>query len=701
MFDEFFAPKSVSIVGVSLEKEKLGNQILRNLLKANFKGSIFPVNKKATISTHLNGLKVYPALTEIPEKVDLCIIVVPARFVGSVIEDCGEKKINAAALITAGFKETGEEGAKLEDELVKKAKKLGVRILGPNILGIINTYENLNASFAPTYPPAGNIAFISQSGALGCTLLDQCRQEGVGLSKFVSLGNKADIDEIDLLCYLKDDIHTRVIMGYLESIQRGRDFINVAGEVVKEKPVIMIKSGRSRAGRRAASSHTGALSGADETYDVAFKETGIIRAKTVTEAFEMLRGFSSERFPRGKKVLLVTNAGGAGILATDACEDYSIELASLTEDTKNRLREKLPSASSISNPLDILGDAEPERFEFTLKTISPDPNVDVILLIVTPQTTTKPKEIATVVQKLFKNEEKTVLTCFMGGEMIKSAIPILHAAKIPNYRDPDAAIKVLRYMIEYTTKYRKEEEKIRLFPVEKSKAKNILIKEKNKGYLEIGGGKALQIMKIYGIPTVENYLAKTIDEAVQIAKRIARPVVMKIESPAIIHKSDIGGVKVGVKNRQVPDAFRQILENSRKTLQGKNEIDGISIQPVVKEGKEILIGAVADETFGHLIRFGLGGRYVELFRDFATRLVPLSVNKVDEMIQETKIASKLLQGFRNEPACDVEIIRNCLLRLSQLVQDIPWIREIEANPLVVWEKGGVVIDARIKIGKED
>ncbi|RLE14792.1 CoA-binding protein [Candidatus Aerophobetes bacterium] len=700
MLDNFFTPESVAIVGVSLEKEKLGNQILKNMLQANFKGSIFPVNRKATASTYLNGLKVYPTLDAIPEKVELCIIVVPSKFVISIIEDCGKKKISAAAIITAGFKETGKEGAKLEDKLVKKAKKMGVRILGPNILGIINTHHNLNASFAPTYPPCGNIAFISQSGALGCAVLDQCHQEGVGLSKFISLGNKADLDEVDFISFLKDDPHTRVIMGYLEGIQRGREFIEVAKKVVEEKPVIMIKSGRSKAGRKAASSHTGALSGADEAYDVAFKEIGIIRAKTIAEAFEMVRGFSSQRLPRGRKVLLVTNAGGAGIMATDACEDYSIELASLSEETIKKLKEKLPPASSISNPLDILGDAEPDRFKFALENVLPDPNVDAILLLVTPQTTTKPEETAMVVKNLCKSSEKPLLSCFMGGKIINPAISILHEAKIPNYKDPDSAVKVLRSMIDYALRCKTEEKKIKTFSVEKSKAESILIKEKNEGHLEIGGAKALQVMNIYGIPTVKNYLVQTVEEAVRVAEQIAKPVVMKIESPAILHKSDIGAVKVGVISEEVPQVFHKIMENARKALQGKNEIDGISIQPMIKEGKEILIGAIYDRTFGHLIRFGMGGKYVELFRDFATRLVPLSPSKVEEMIRETKIASKLLQGFRDEPAYDIELVKESLLRLSQLVIDLPWIEEIEANPLVIWEKGGVVIDARIKIGKE-
>lgn len=702
MLDDFFNPKSIAVVGVSLEKEKLGNQILKNIIEGGFKGNIFPINKKATTSTYLNGLKVYPDLKKVPADIDLCIVVVPAEYVISVIEDCGEKRINSAVVITAGFKETGSEGAKLENELAIRAKQLGIRIIGPNVLGIIDTHNNLNASFAPTYPPPGSIAFISQSGALGCTVLDQCRGEGVGLSKFISLGNKMDLDEVDFISYLRTDPQTRVILGYLESIERGEEFIKVAKEVVREKPVIMIKSGRSRAGKRAVSSHTGALSGADEIYDVAFKEIGIIRAKTVTEAFEIARGFSSQPIPKGDRVLLLTNAGGAGIMATDACEDYSLRLTFLSENSVKELKKKLPPASSISNPLDILGDAGPERYKLALSTVLEDPNVDAIILLLTPQTTTNPEGVAMVVDELAKGKkEKTILSCFMGGEMVNSAIPILNRARIPNYKEPESVVRVLRNMVDYGLIRKKKEEKVEIFQVDRSEVEKILNEERKKGHFEIGGAKALKIMNVYGIPTVDNYLVQTVEEAVEVAEKISGPVVMKIESPAIIHKSDIGGVRVNLTGEQVKEAFYQIMENAEKALQGKDEIIGVSIQPMVKEGKEILIGAIHDRTFGHLIRFGLGGKYVELFRDFSTRLAPLSFSKVKEMIEETKIASRILKGFRDEASSDLNLVENSLLRLSQLVQDIPQIEEIEANPLVVWEKGGVIIDARVRIEKED
>ena len=700
MLDTFFTPRSIALVGASLEKEKLGNQILKNVVQAGFQGHVYPVNNKAKPGATLAGLPVYQDLSSIPEAVDLCIVVVPSRFAVSVVQECGTNNIGAVAVITAGFKETGKKGAELEAKLMETAAALDVRVLGPNILGLIDTHHSLNASFAPTYPPTGNIAFISQSGALGCTVLDQCREQYIGISKFISLGNKADLDEVDFISFLKDDPQTEVILCYLESINRGAEFIEVARETVKSKPIVMIKSGRSQAGRKAASSHTGSLSGADEAYEVAFEETGIIRAKTVAEAFAIVRGFAPGRLPRGGKVLLVTNAGGAGIMATDACDDYSVELTDLPAETKLILKENLPSASSISNPLDILGDAGPDRFKFTLETVLPSPAVDAILLLATPQTTTEPEKTAKIVRQVCAKHNKPVLGCFMGAEVMNPAVPVLNGAGIPNYKDPDSAVRVLRSMIQYSSRQEEKQEQTRRFSLDTKNTRMLLEEERSRGVLEIGGGKALEIMGTYGIPVTVNRLARTAENAVAIAAEIGGLVVMKIESPRILHKSDIGGVRVGVEQEAVARVFGEIMSNALAVVGSKTDIEGISIQPLVRKGIEILVGAVKDSTFGHLIRFGLGGKYVELFRDFSTRLVPLSPGKIKSMIAETKIAATLLEGFRDEPGGNRQLVEDTLLKLSYLLQDMPWIEEIEANPLVVWPEGGLIIDARITIAKK-
>ena len=697
MLEKFFKPDSVAVVGASIKEMKLGNQILENLLKGEFPGRIFPINAKADSTTRIMGIKAYPSLVEVPHSIDLAIVVVPSRWVPSVIQDCGAKGIDSVVIISAGFKEVGEQGAELESQLFKLSRNLGIRILGPNVLGIIDAHHHLNASFAPANPPPGNIAFLSQSGALGCAILDKAEGEGIGLSKFISLGNKADLDEVDFLAMLKDDAETDVILGYLEGIGRGRDFISVAKEVTSRKPVVMIKAGRSDQGKRAASSHTGSLAGQDEAYDVAFEASGIIRANSLREAIDLARGFSSQPIPQGKRVLLLTNGGGAGIIATDACEQFSLELANLEDETKERLKEKLPHDSSVANPIDILGDAKSDRYEIALEAILTDPNVDGVIVLLTPQSGSDEDETARLIIKISPGTKKTILTCFMGQKKVKGAIKILQNHGIPNYADPEDAVRVFEAMFRYGEWLKRPKEAVKTFPVSKSRVDHILNESIKEGYLEIGGERALQIMKAYGIPTVENYLVRELHEALDVAENLHSSLAMKIESPAILHKSDTGGVLLNLKLADVETSFYQLMERAKRIVQA-NRIRGISIQPMVKEGKEVLIGVSWDDVFGHLIKFGLGGKYVEIYRDVSTKLVPLTPSRTKEMIEETKVISRLLKGVREESPSDVAEVEEALLRLSQLVCDFPGILEIEANPLVIWEEGAMVVDARLRLG---
>jgi len=696
LLENFFNPDSVAVVGASIKHMKLGNQILENLLKDGFPGRIFPINAKADSTTRIMGIKAYPSLVEVPQPIDLAIVVVPNRWVLSVIQDCGTKGIDSVVIISAGFKEVGEQGAKLESELLKLSKNLGIRILGPNVLGIIDAHHRLNASFAPASPPAGNIAFLSQSGALGCAILDEAEGEGMGLSKFISLGNKADLDEVDFLAMLKDDVETDVILGYLEGIKRGRDFISVAKEVTSQKPVVMIKAGRSDLGKRAASSHTGSLAGQDEAYDVAFQASGIIRANSLREAIDLARGFSSQPIPQGKRVLLLTNGGGAGIMATDACEQFSLELANLEDQTKEKLKEKLPHDSSVANPIDILGDAKSDRYEIALEAILTDPNVNGVIVLLTPQSGSDEDETAKIIIKISPKTKKTILTCFMGQKKVKGAIKILQNHGIPNYEDPEDAVRVFEAMFRYGEWLKRPKEAVKTFPVSKSRVDHILNESIKEGYLEIGGERALQIMKAYGIPTVENHLVRELDEALEVAESLHSSLAMKIESPAILHKSDTGGVLLNLKLADVKTSFYKLMKRAKRIVQ-TNRIRGISIQPMVKEGKEVLIGVSWDDVFGHLIKFGLGGKYVEIYRDVSTKLVPLTLSMTEEMIGETKVISRLLKGVREESPSDVAEVEEALLRFSQLVCDFPRILEIEANPLVVWEKGAMVVDARLRL----
>ena len=696
MLENFFKPDAVAVVGASIKHMKLGNQILENLLKDGFPGRIFPINAKADSTTRIMGIKAYPSLVEVPQPIDLAIVVVPSRGVLSVIQDCGAKGIDSVVIISAGFKEVGEEGAKLESELLKLSNNLGIHILGPNVLGIIDAHHHLNASFAPASPSPGNIAFLSQSGALGCVILDKAEGEGIGLSKFISLGNKVDLDEVDFLAMLKDDAQTDVILGYLEGIKRGRDFISVAREVTSQKPVVMIKAGRSDQGKRAASSHTGSLAGQDEAYDVAFQASGIIRANSLREAIDLARGFSSQPIPQGKRVLLLTNGGGAGIMATDACEQFSLELANLEDETKEKLKEKLPHHSSVANPIDILGDAKSDRYEIALEAILTDPNVDGVIVLLTPQSGSDEDETARLIIKISPGTKKTILTCFMGQKKVKGAIKILQNHGIPNYADPEDAVRVFEAMFRYGEWLKRPKEAVKTFPVSKSRVDHILNESIKEGYLEIGGERALQIMKAYGIPTVENYLVRELHEALDVAESLHSSLAMKIESPAILHKSDTGGVLLNLKLADVETSFYQLMERAKRIVQA-NRIRGISIQPMVKEGKEVLIGVSWDDVFGHLIKFGLGGKYVEIYRDVSTKLVPLTPSMTEEMIGETKVISRLLKGVREESPSDVPEVEEALLRFSQLVCDFPRILEIEANPLVVWKKGAMVVDARLRL----
>lgn len=698
MLENFFKPYSIAVIGASREKRKLGNQVLENLLKAGFPGRILPINIKAGPSTRILGMKAYSCLMDVPEPVDLAVVVVPSRHVLSVIRDCAAKGTDSVVIISAGFKEVGSVGLLLEEEMLKLSRDSGIRILGPNVLGIIDTHHRLNASFAPSFPPAGNIALLSQSGALGCAILDEAEGKGIGLSKFISLGNKVDLDEIDFLTLLKEDPATEVILGYLEEIERGRDFIKVAKDVASQKPIIMIKAGRSESGKKAVSSHTGSLAGEDEAYDVAFQEAGIIRADSFRQAIDLVRGFSSQKIPQGKRVLLLTNGGGAGIMASDACEKFSLEPANLEESTRERLQGKLPAASSLDNPVDILGDAKSDRYKVALEAVASDSNVDGIIILLTPQSGSDEEETAKVIKKVSSETEKTILACFMGKRRVKKAIEYLRASSIPNYEDPEAAVMVFEAMFRYGQWLKRSVEEIKTFPVNKAKVKSILSKSKKEGCLEIGGNLALGVMEAYGIPVVKSWLVKEAKEALKVAESLASSVVMKIESPAILHKSEAGAVLLDLKTEKVEDAFHKLTERAKR-LVGNNGIRGISLQPMMRKGKEALVGASFDKVFGHLIKFGLGGKYVEIYRDVSTRLVPLTPGKAKEMIRETKVISRLLRGVRDEKSSDIALVEEVLLKVSQLVSDFPEIVEIEANPLVVWEKGGVVVDARLALGK--
>ncbi|MFZ3106430.1 MAG: acetate--CoA ligase [Candidatus Hydromicrobium sp.] len=694
----FFCPDSVAVIGASREEEKVGHIILDNIIDSGYKGKLFPVNPKAD---KIHGIKCYPSVLNVPGDIDLAIIVIPAQFVLQVLEECSKKNTKWSIIISAGFKETGIEGAKRERQLIEKAKDYGIRILGPNCLGIIDTKCPINATFSPNMPPMGKIGFISQSGALGTAVLDWAKTNKIGFSKFVSLGNKADISENDLFDDWENEKDTEVITAYLEGVKYGREFIRISSKVSKKKPIIVIKSGNTDAGARAVSSHTGTLAGSAKAYEAAFKQAGIIRANTIRDLFNYAKAFSYQPLPKGKKVAIITNAGGPGIMATDECEKSDILLASLEKETIDGLKEFLPEAANFYNPIDILGDALADRYKKTLEVVIKDNNVNAIVMLLTPQAMTQPLKTARAIVEVMENSGKsiTVLTSFMGGSEVEKAVKFLAEKNIPNFDIPEEAIDTLKVMMEHTDWKSRRSFPIEDFNVDKGRVKKIFYQCQSEGRLELGEMEAREILEAYDIRMPKAELACDIDEAKEIAGRIGYPLVLKIVSPNILHKTDVGGVKIGIDNeKELEENYNQILFSVSKYMPDAN-IRGILVQEFIKDKKETIIGMSEDPQFGPMIMFGLGGIYVEALKDVSFRIAPLSRQVTREMVEEIKTI-KLLKGIRGEDPSDIDSIIEIILRVSQLVTDFPEIIEMDINPLFVKKQGegSIAGDVRIRIG---
>ena len=695
MLKNFFEPKSVVVLGASATPGKVGYDVLKNLIKSNYRGKIFPVNPKAS---EIQGLRAYPGILDINEDIDLLIYIIPPRFILKTLDDCKKKNIDSIIVISAGFKETGSAGAKIEREVLIKAKEMNIRILGPNCLGLIDTSSRLNATFAPGMPSEGNIAFFSQSGALCIAILDWALGEGIGFSKFISLGNKSDLGEIDFLKYLADDESTKVILGYLEGIEDGKAFMRVAREVSKKKPVIITKSGGTSAGAKAASSHTGSLAGSERSIKAAFHQAGIIRADTVNDLFNYALAFACQPISRGSRIAILTNSGGPGIMAADAIEQYELNLASFSRETQEQLRSSLPTIASIYNPVDIIGDADADRYHKSLELIINDPNVEGVLVILTPTAVIDVQGAAEKVASLSSKNGKPVLASFMGKVSVEKGIKVLQRKKVPNYSYPESAIKVFRIMSDYQNWLNAPDSSYQTFKVRQKKVGTIFAKARENNLLNLGEQEAREVISSYGFKVPKSILALTSREAILAAEQIGYPLVMKIVSPDILHKTDVGGVKVGIENaHQVEDAFFEITSKSRQYLSSAT-ILGVSIQEMVAGGKEVILGVTKDPQFGPLIMFGLGGIYVEVLKDVSFRIAPLSVKDADEMIREIH-SFPLLKGVRGEQPTDLAALIEYVLRLSQLVTDFPDIVELDINPLIVKAEGegAFAADARITL----
>jgi len=727
--EALFAPKSVAVIGASTKPDSLGRAVFKNILFHGYTGVVYPVNPKAK---SILGVKAYPSVLDIPDEIDLAVIIVPAIAVANVLEECGRKGVRTAIVISAGFKEIGEEGAQRERELQQIAQRYGIALLGPNCLGIINTDPavSLNATFAPGMPRQGNIAFISQSGALGVAALEYAQRQKIGLSKFISIGNKADLHENHLLDYLKDDPLSDVILLYVEDLEDPQGFHRLATEITSERPkkipILAIKSGRTLEGAKAATSHTGALAGSDEVYDSIFMQSGVLRVETIEELFDYAIAFAQQPLPQSNRIAIVTNAGGAGILATDAAVRHGVQLAEFTEETVRKLRELLPPTVNVANPVDMTGEPNEQRYETVVRTVLEDPNVAGVVVIAAPHILMSLENIARhivrAVQALTPDPapsprpnppaplragegssggkvQKPVLACLMAVTDARPAIEILEEANIPHYSFPERAARALAAMARYREWVHRPRTEYRVFTdVQIEQARETIARAKRQGRSLLLEPEAHDVLKAYGFPVLQYRFAKSEDEALHAAREIGYPVVLKIVSPDIAHKVDVGGVKLDIhSDAELRENYRQMLADVQKAKPDAR-IFGVFVQEFIKGGKETILGLKRDPLFGPLLMFGLGGIYVEALRDVTFRIAPIRELGVHRMIRQIR-GFKILEGFRGEPPSDIEAIAECLARLSQLATQLEEIVELDINPLVVFERGrgARVVDARIVV----
>ncbi len=693
------SPGSIAVVGVSRRRDSVGQAIFSNILHSGYRGMVYPVNPNAE---SILGVRTFASVGEIPDKVDLAVVVVPSQVVPGVVEDCGRKRVKGMIIISAGFKEVGPRGLMLEERVKAIASKYGISLLGPNCLGVINTDPaiSMNASFATTMPKEGNISFITQSGALCTAVLDYARGEGIGFSKFISMGNKADITENDLLLALADDPGTDVILMYLEDIFDEREFIRIAreitGEAPKRKPIIAVKAGRTLPGVAAAQSHTGALAGADQVYDAIFAQCGVLRVTSVEELFKCALAFATQPLPKGDRAAIVTNAGGPGTMATDACIRHGMQMATFQKNTHLRLKEGLPGNASVQNPVDLVGDAQHDRYQLALSATLADRGVDGVIVILTPQFMTDIEEIARTIYREASRYRKPVLACFMGIVDVSKGVEILRAHGIPHYTFPEATARALGSMNRYLQWVTRPRTKIRKFTVNKSVAKRIVQKAKREGRTFLGEIESMDLLDAYGLPVLELIPARDGKECLEVASKIGYPVVIKIVSPDILHKIDVKGVRLNLENdSDLIRAFERMIKDVKR-LKPKAEISGVNVQRMVGDGKEVIVGMKRDPHFGPILMFGLGGIYVEALGDVTFRLAPIRELSAIRMIKSIR-AHSILEGIRGERPSDTSSVAECLQRLSQLAIDIEAIQEVDLNPIIVYEKGKGcrVVHARI------
>ncbi len=694
MLETLLTPKSVAVIGASRVPGKVGYEILNNLIKDGYKGGIVPVNPS---SDEVLGLKCYPDLASYGKKIDMAVISIPSKFVKAAIESAADAGATAVIVITAGFREIGDDGLQMENELVSLCRSRGIVMMGPNCLGMINTHISLNASFATKVPLPGKISVLSQSGALATAILDWAVSRKMGLGTLVSIGNKADLNETDFMAAFAEDENTKVIAGYLESIVAGDKFIKIAEATATEKPVVLLKSGTTAAGTKAASSHTGSLAGADIAYGAAFMRSGIIRADTFEELFDYSTAFAMQPLPKGNRVAIITNAGGPGIMAADAVENSGMVVASLDKDMAEELKKKLPAAASVGNPIDVLGDSEEDRYIDAVAAAQDDPNVDAMIVILTPQAMTKAVQTAIGIKETSKGE-KPILVCFMGGEDVIPGREELVKAELPDYPAPERAVAALKAMCDYVAWRNRPPRIVTRFPVNRRRVERVLARHIRTGVSQIGEAKAKEILRAYNFNVPSGRLVVSSKEAIDIANEIGYPLAMKIASPDILHKSDIGGVKLNLDSPgEVCDAFDLMMLRVSQRMPNAR-LDGVYLERMSSRGREVIIGMTRDPQFGPMLMFGLGGIFVEVMKDVTFHLAPITEREAMQMLEGTK-SFALLKGVRGQEGVDLSAIGSSLQRMSQLVTDFPHILEMDINPLIVGPVGTepVAADARITI----
>lgn len=694
MLEPLLQPDSVALIGASRSPDKVGHAVLANLIDSGFGGRLYPINPAAE---EILGRRCYADLAAVGAPIDLCLIAVPVPHVEAAVEQAVTAKVGSVVVLTAGFREVGPQGAALERQIAELCRSHKVPLMGPNCLGLINAHHALNATFSPVMPPGGSISVISQSGALCVAILDWAASRGIGLATTVSLGNKADLNEVDFLEALGRDEHTGVIVGYLESIEDGEQFLKTAQEAADVKPVVILKVGITPAGARAASSHTGSLAGADIAYGAAFRRSGVVRAESFQALFDYAQAFALQPLPAGKRVTILTNAGGPGIMAADAAELMGLELAPPAPETRRELERALPAAASLANPVDVIGDADPSRYLAAFRAIQGSAETDAIVVVATPQNMTRPVELA---QRLAAAHDgsKPVLAAFLGGHEVADAQRLLTDLGLPSYPSPERAMAALKAMCDYSAWRRRPPRIVTHFPVNRRRVDRVIRWHRRMGLHEIAEVEAKEILRAYDFHILEGRLVETAEQAVEAAEWIGYPVVLKIVSPDIIHKSDSGGVRLDlVSAEQVRDAFDLLmLRVARRMPQAR--VRGAYVERMGRRGREVILGMSRDPQFGPMLMFGLGGIFVEVMKDVTFHLAPITAEEAMQMLRGTR-SYALLEGARGQSPVDMDAIAGGLQRISQLSTDYPEIVELDINPFVVRAIGGesYVADARMTL----